>query len=148
MKTIKLLTLLFCTLILNSCSNSNDDDDNSPEPTLQGGWTLKKVQGGIGGVNQNFDDELVTWTFNANGTVSVFNTNTDDTRIDFFETGDYTYDFEPNTATPDTCAEALILDNVSFGCHDFSGNGNTLTLSQVESDGYQLTLERIVFITN
>jgi hypothetical protein len=146
MKTIRLLTLLFCTLILNSCNNGDNNDYENQPVSLEGGWTLKKVQGGIGGINQEFDDQMITWTFNANGTVSVWNTNTDNTKIDFFETGDYDFDFQPNTVTPDSCAEALFLDGVSFGCHSISGN--TLILNQVENDGYQLTLRRILLTTD
>jgi hypothetical protein len=144
MKTLKALVLLFCSLTLSSCNESNDD--NNEEFSLEGGWTLTKVQGGIAGINDNFDEQLITWTFNADGTISIWNTNTDENKTDFFDTGEYDFAIEPNSATPESCAETLFLDNVSFGCHSITGN--TLTLSQVENDGYQLTLKRIIFTTN
>ncbi|RZJ28040.1 MAG: hypothetical protein EOO48_10665 [Flavobacterium sp.] len=144
MKITKLLTVFFIAVLLNACSSNNNDSNDQPQ-SIVGAWRLTNVSGGITGMSDNFDDGSITWTFNDNGTVDVWNTNTDDTKTDLFETGNYSYGFVPNTTTPQSCAEAILINGISYGCHNISGN--TLTLSQVEADGYQVTLEKIQLTT-
>lgn len=141
---LKLFFAFLCAVALNSCS-SNNDNNNPQNATLEGGWRLTNVSGGLTGTNDSFSGEI-TWTFNADGTVSVWNTNTDNTKVDLLETGDYTYAFMPNTTTPETCAQAFYINGISYGCQNISGN--TMTLSQIETDGYLATLEKIELITN
>jgi hypothetical protein len=137
------LFLAFFTITIFSCNSS--DNNSNDDTTLQGDWRLVTVTGGIAGTHDEFDQELVQWTFNANGTVTVFNTNTNDNKVDFMDSGDYVYSFMPNPATPQSCTEALVIDGVSFGCQSI--NGNTMTLSQVENDGYLVTLQKTAFTT-
>ena len=143
-KSIKLLLAIFCAIALNSCSNSSDDND-PVTTTLNGTWRLANVSGGITGISDDFDDASITWTFNPDGSINIWNTNTDDTKQDLIETGDYDYAIVPNEATPELCSQAMVINSVSYGCYSISGD--TLTLSQIESDGYQVTLIKIGPVT-
>lgn len=142
MKTNKLL-LALAAVCLMSCNNS---DDNNAAQTIDGAYKLVNVRGGIAGTNDTFNDGSITWTFENNGTVTVWNTNTDDSKQDLIESGAYVYTFQPNPATPDSCTQALYIDGVSYGCH--AVNGNTMTLSQVETDGYEVTLEKLNIVVD
>ena len=136
-KKIFLLGLIAC---FASCNNNNDDFDNNPVHSIDGAYRLASVRGGIAGIHDEFDGSII-WTFEDNGTVTVWNTNTDETKQDLIESGSYVYTFQPNPVTPQNCATVLHIDGVSYGCYDLAGN--TLTLNQVESDGFEVTLVRI-----
>ncbi|HEX9981165.1 MAG TPA: hypothetical protein VGB50_11435 [Flavobacterium sp.] len=139
MKTLKLLSA-FLLVIVCGCSDS-DDHDNTTHHPLSGAWRLTHVIGGIGGTNSNFEPGTIMWNFNTNSnTVAVVNTNTDETLQDFFTSGTYDYSFEENTATPEDCEEELVINNISFGC--YSASSTTLILTQIEADGYVVTLKR------
>lgn len=143
MKSIKILSALFLVALV-SCNNS--DDDNTTPSTIEGAWRLVSVTGGIAGTNDEFNDGSITWTFENNGNVTVWNTNPDDNKIDLIESGEYIYNFAPNPATPQSCSEAIFIDGVSYGCYNV--DGNTLVLNQVENDGYEVTLEKIILAIN
>ena len=130
--------LLAPLALLMACNNS---DDNNTTQSIEGAYRLASVRGGIAGTNDEFNDGSIIWTFENNGNIHVWNTNTDDSKQDLIETGDYIYTFQPNTVTPQTCATAIYIDGVSYGCYDL--NGDNLTLSQVESDGYEVTLVKL-----
>lgn len=144
MNRIKLFAILTAAISLGSCSSS-DKENNQEVPAIEAAWRLVNVSGGIAGTNDDFSGEI-TWTFNADGTVNVWNTNTDVNKQDIIDTGDYTYDFVPNTVTPDSCAEAIVVNGVSYGC--VSVTAETMTFSQVESDGYLLTFEKLSIVIN
>jgi len=140
-------TRLFLASIFALAISCNSGDSGSPtSQNVEGVWRLVSVRGGIAGINHEFNDGSITWTFESNGTVSVWNTNTDDTKQDLIETGDYIYTFQPNPITPENCAENIYIDNVSYGC--YSINGNTLTMNQVESDGFEVTLKRLPIVVD
>lgn len=142
-KTVKLLSAFFLVALV-SCNNSDSDNDNVPT-TIDGTWRLASVTGGIAGTHDEFNGEI-TWTFDNNGNVAVSNSNTDDTKVDFMDTGDYLYNFAPNPSTPESCSEAMFIDGVSYGC--YSIDDNTMVLNQVENDGYEVTLIKIGPVTN
>lgn len=134
---IKPLFFAVAAATLFSCNNN----DEGSAQNIDGAYKLVSVRGGIAGTNDTFNDGSITWTFENNGTVTVWNTNTDDSKQDLIESGEYLYTFQPNPATPESCAEALYIDGVSYGC--YASNGDILTLSQVETDGYEVTLEKL-----
>lgn len=143
MKTFKILCAFLVFATFSACHD--DDDDNPAVPAvdipqhemLEGGWYLINVSGSITGSSHDFPQGEIIWTFNANNTVSIFNTNDDTNAEDFFETGEYDYAIVANPATPELCAENIVVGGTSFGCFTFEGN--QLKFSQVESDGYMLT---------
>jgi hypothetical protein len=140
--TIKVLFVLLSALSI-SCSNS--DDSNPEHTTLDGIWQLKSVRGGIAGTNDEFNNGEISWTFGNNGSIAVSNMNTDDNKVDLIESGDYVYTIAPNPTTPQSCTEAMFIDGVNYGC--YSIDGLTLVLNQVESDGYEVKLEKIGPVT-
>ncbi|WP_417351505.1 hypothetical protein [Flavobacterium alkalisoli] len=145
MKTLKLLLLLLYIPVAFSCNN--DDDNNQPsnqEFTVT--WKLINVSGGFGGVDHDFEEGIITWTFNSqNETIVVVNNNPADV-YDGLGTGEYTYDFVPNDITT-ICAESFETQGPgdaettsNFGCMTITGDN--MTLSMAEADGFLLTFKK------
>jgi hypothetical protein len=140
MKKIRLITLLLSMILLSACQSDNDSPEDN-DPTLGGTWKLTAVYGGIAGTHDTYPAGMISWEFNTTSqTVTVLNTNTDDMKQDLLDSGTYNYSFSPNTVTPDTCDEVLLIGGVSYGCYDIGSE--MLTLNQVETDGFMVTLER------
>ena len=139
MKTFKLLSAFVVALTFVGC---NDDDNNgSQTDPLAGEWRLTHLMGGIAGNNVSFEPGTISWDFDPeSGTVTVVNTNTNEQLEDLFESGTYEFSFEENTATPASCEEVLVIDDVSLGC--WNASSSTLTLTQIENDGFVVTLKR------
>lgn len=135
-KISTLFVILFLT-VMTACSDDLATKQlvNTQE-AADGEWHLVQVTGSIAGVNHVFEPGTITWTFNDNGTVSVINTNTNESLSDFFNTGTYEYSFVANEDAPEMCESVLMVDNIDFGCHDL--DGDHLTLTNVWVDGYQL----------
>lgn len=135
--------IFFCTLLIAiGFAASCDSGDDAPAGTvsLNSSWKLTHVSGSITGASYDIPDGTIRWVFNTQaGNVTVINNNPADVE-DFFATGVYDMVLEPNEVTPQTCNEVVLINNISFGCVGI--DGNTLTLSQVESDGYTLTFQK------
>jgi hypothetical protein len=144
MKSIKLLTLMtFFALV--GCHD--DDNDYVPVYTppvtenVDGAWELSNVSGGIAGTNDDFAPGEVTWIFNEeNHTVEVLNNNTDEDKVDFFDSGTYNYGVVINQTTPELCGFNFSIDGVNLGC--FTITEEQFTMSMVEADGHMITLKR------
>lgn len=144
-KKLYLFALLLCGFSLVSC---HDDDDNNQGPVsfpvnqqLEGKWHLTNVSGGIGGTTDNYSINEIVWDFDTEThTVTVANANTDPQKVDFFNSGTYSYTFNENTTTPQLCLQNLAVNGTNLGCYSFEAA--TLTLSQIEADGYSLQLIR------
>ena len=147
---MKILKLFIILISLPFCTGCNNDDDKGPDPSqntgLQGKWNLINISGGFAGYNYDFEKGLITWTFNeANSTLTVVNNNPADI-YDALGMGTYDYVFAVNTATPELCPTVIQMTQgdsevlYNFGCHTLEGN--TLTFSQIEADGFKLTLIR------
>ena len=132
-KSIALLGILL-TILLAGCSN----DSSSHSKVLDGQWKLVHVGGSFGGVSNDFNPGIITWTFNpTTQTMTVVNNNTDDNLTDIFETGVYNYQIV-DSENPDLCSEVLKIDNVEMGC--FSVVNDSLHIDQSFLDGYLVTL--------
>ena len=140
------VNLFLATMCAFAISCNNTDDNNPTPQNVEGTWRLASVRGGIAGINDEFSDGSIVWTFETGGNISVLNSNTDESKQDLIETGDYVYTFQPNPVTPETCAENIYIDGVSYGCYTI--DGNTLTMNQVESDGYEVILKRLPIAIN
>lgn len=138
MKNLKILASLLAIMLFISC---NSDDDKNAQPTLKGEWKLIEVNGTIAGINDEFEPGVITWNFNPQTeTFAVVNNNTDESKQDVFDTGTYSYDIVPATATNSTCGQTIELDDVDYGC--FIITNTTLQINQGEADGIILKLIR------
>lgn len=131
-----LFLLIAIPLLAVSC---NDDDNTAQANNLQGRWNLVNVSGGLMGQDLDIPSGTITWTFGYN-TVKVINNNPADTSAeDFFETGNYNYEYSESEASI-ICTQTLKINNVDLGC--VTVQDNTLKLTMQENDGYILILKR------
>ena len=134
----KIILLLLCSPLL--WAFQCDEDDNPSDDKPIGTWNLVNVSGGIAGSDFNFPPGTITWKFNYDGTVEVVNNNPADSNAeDFFETGTYTYEHVVNEI-PNSCQHVMMIDNINLGCESLLVP--VLTFTQVEADGYIITLKR------
>lgn len=138
MKTMKLLLLLVITSLTLSCNN--DDDNSTENNSFYDSWSLIKVNGGFAGTNDEFEPGTIVWHFNENGTVTVTNNSTDNEATDFFESGNYSFQFMIIESTNGGCETSLSINGIDFGCYTIENN--SLTLNQQPTDGYLVTLVR------
>lgn len=84
-----LLILLISFFALTNCSINND---NTQPKVTEVYWSLTNTTGGLAGVNDNFDKGEIKWVFNElTETLIVENDNTDDTKQDGLDSGNYAY---------------------------------------------------------
>lgn len=85
----KFLASVIFIVVLTSCSISSDNNNTQVVRTE---WHLKNVSGGIEGVNDDFNYNIVVWTFDETlNTLTVSNNNTDTSKEDGLDSGTYTY---------------------------------------------------------
>jgi len=140
MKTIKLLGLFILLFQLSACTDDFDDKlPAAPTPTLLGSWKLVNVRGGFAPQNFDFEAGLITWTFNENQTVTIVNNNTDNDKVDYFDSGIYPYEYVV-TDDPEQTAREVIINGQRMG--ETILTLNQLTMSQEPYDGMKITLIR------
>lgn len=140
---MKRIIPVFVILIITLAASCSDDDNmnpvfyNSNTQEADGKWHLIQVTGGIAGINHLFEPSTITWTFSENDdSVTVENTNINESLQDFFDSGTYNISVLANDQVPANCNFLLIIDNVDFGCRDIVNDNMTLT--QQVADGYEL----------
>lgn len=115
MKHFKQITVLLLILLLNiGCS---DDDSNSQ--SISGMWSLMQTTGTIAGIEHNFVEGTIIWTFNSNKTVTILNNNEDENLQSGLPSGTYTYTIGNNPADElslPECAKYIIVNNYEFNC--------------------------------
>lgn len=103
----------------------NNDDDTTPVETISGTWKMQNVSGGLQGVDIDYREGDVDWTFDTNSqTVRVENrilTTGPEDIYDGPETGSYPYEVEQLGQT-----QILYLDEEVMGGIILSGS--TLTI--------------------
>ena len=87
MKTAFYLFVL--ALLVVSC-NSDDAEQNNTA-ALEGPWSLVNVEGGIAGVDDDFDIGLIIWNFDSYTQLTVTNNNTVNVVFDGLPSGIYEY---------------------------------------------------------
>jgi hypothetical protein len=140
------LTLL-AFFAITGCNDGNDPyiPTYTPPATenIEGSWELSNVSGGIAGTYDDFAPNEVVWIFNEESqTVTVFNNNTDDNKVDFFDSGTYDYEVVINQTTPELCGFNFAIDGVNLGC--FTVTEEQFKMSMIEADGHIITLKRII----
>jgi hypothetical protein len=135
---MKKLKTLFCFLLILALNSCNDKDDGTVN-RLDGTWKLINISGTIAGINENYPEGAINWTFNTtNKTVSVVNT-TSPLSPDGLATGTYSYVISQNLNTT-ICNQKITINNIDFGCFDLSDSNLKLTQSFI--DGIDVHLIR------
>ncbi|MFV9550559.1 hypothetical protein [Algibacter sp. PT7-4] len=141
-----ILIILSCILIMTSCS-LNDNDNATPQE-IKYLWHLVKVTGGIAGVNEQFETNVITWSFNnETETLVVNNKNTDDSIEDSLDSGTYSFSvLEENNTT------YLIIDDIELGSFEVSGNILTINQNNTSTgngtDGFIYTFQVETIVAN
>lgn len=121
MKHFKLITGVILMLLLNiGCS---DDDYGSQK--ISGMWSLMQSKGTIAGIEHNFTEGTIVWTFSTSGTVTVANNNEDENLQSGLPSGTYNYTMGNNPADANSlpeCAKFITIGTSEFNCIVISGN--------------------------
>ncbi len=141
-----LLITLCCFFILTSCTVKNDQEINPVKTKYL--WHLIQVNGGIAGINDEFELETIIWTFNE-GTLklTIENKNLDDGKQDGFDSGTYDYTLK----TVDNDAYLIVNDN-ELGKATFTQEQDGLTINENlktsgnGADGFIYTFKRTVVV--
>ncbi|MBU3821433.1 hypothetical protein KO566_05125 [Flavobacteriaceae bacterium XHP0103] len=148
MKKIILITLL-SFFSLTNCSLGNDTNENQQE-VVRVLWHLANVSGGINGVDNDFDINVVVWEFNEISKVlTVTNNNETPSLEDGLDTGTYPYYI---TETGNGNEAFISLNNNEFG--EIIVTNNTLVIDQNETssgpaaDGYIYTFSKQIIVEN
>ncbi|MEO1484344.1 MAG: hypothetical protein AAFU57_01265 [Bacteroidota bacterium] len=95
MKTISILAAIAVSTLFLSCNN---DDDATPVGTISGTWKMQNVSGGLQGVDIDYREGDVDWTFDTDSqTVRVENRILTTGPEDIYagpETGSYPYEIQ------------------------------------------------------
>jgi len=140
MKNLKLLTILIATILFSNCSD-DFDDKKTAETTLSGNWNLIEVNGTIMGGKSLFAPGVITWNFNAaNNTFTVVNNNTDESALDSFDSGTYSYSVIASPVANSTCSQTIELNGGDYGCLLLTSN--SLQINDGAADGIILKFVR------
>lgn len=137
---MKKIILPMFTLLLFSLSSCNSDDDTNDTtiPILQHKWTLISSGGGFAGTTYNFEEGVITWKFNADGTVNVVNNNQEENKPDSFDSGTYDYEVVNNNNETEDCNKSMDVDTATFYCYNIDAQGR-LILDDSPVDGIKMT---------
>lgn len=142
MKTQFLILLIFSFSLLTSCHKDIDDtiDKGNEEVTINGTWHLKNVSGGFAGIDVNYNQGDVLWTFNQDDNTLIVENNimTTDPESTYarLESGTYTYEVEQNEGS-----QILLIDGNDTG--EINLSADTLTIDDESgADGFIMTFVR------
>ena len=134
----KYICLLFITLSILACNNDDDTPQNN-ESALEGGWSLTNVIGGLAGIDDDYESDVIVWNFNqANQELTVTNTNIETVIFDGLPTGVYDYQVMTNTDQEVT----LIIEEFDFRVSVLTETSFILDEGTFTNDGFQLTFSR------
>ncbi|MEL6975036.1 MAG: hypothetical protein AAGL29_06530 [Bacteroidota bacterium] len=130
MKTISVLAAIAVSALFLSCNN---DDDATPLESISGTWKMQNVSGGLQGVDIDYSEGDVDWTFDTDSqTVRIENRIDNTGPEDIYaglDTGSYPYEIQQLGET-----EILYLNDELMGGIVISNN--TLTIdSGSDADG-------------
>jgi len=125
---MKISIYILLLILATNCQNS--DDTLNHTDILYGSWNLKNISGGITGINNDFESQLIFWSFNSdNSILTVTNNNSDTTINDGLETGTYKYLIQATNGQ-----SFLFINDSEFG--NITIFGNELIINQnIITDG-------------
>ncbi|WP_370478090.1 hypothetical protein [Tamlana flava] len=138
----RLIKIILCFFLLTNCSIDNGTSSTSGTITIVF-WHLTNISGGLAGVDDQFDLDTVIWSFNeVNGTLTIENGNTDNTKQDGLSSGTYSFSvsyFNENYF--------LYIDGAEFGAYSFSDTelviDQNITTSGSAADGFIYTFKKV-----
>jgi hypothetical protein len=135
MKSITVFLTLCLMVVTTGCEDTQGEfERKTPEDKFEGTWMMKRVSGGMTGIDEEIPNGTIMWTFNTKSQkVTVQNNTTNNTIPVGLESGTYTYGFMNSNSTIE-CETTLIIDGADYGCYIFTGNG--LRISHDYADGY------------
>ena len=136
-KILVLLVVGFCGVIA-SC---NDDDSTQPS-TINATWNLKNISGGLAGINDDYNQEIIKWNFDSQAlTLTVENNNSQNIIYDGFESGVYSYSILESGRN-----SYLIIEDKEFGGYTLTENNLKIDQNKTSTgsgaDGFIIELER------
>ena len=132
--------LFFGLLLLTGCTE--EADIVPQDQSLNGTWNLKNLSGGFAGINENYSNGTITWTFNSqNQNIVIVNNNEASTQF-IYASGTYNYSIiEINNQ------KYLQIDNGEYGGLNISNNNlvidQDIISNGVGADGFILNFEKI-----
>jgi hypothetical protein len=128
--------------LLTSCS-INDNNNNDLQPIVLSFWHLTNTTGGISGVDDSFELDTVVWFFDEiNGSLTVSNNNTEETKEDALESGTYTFSIVPEGDKNFIIIDGIELGEITVNEPNFVINEN-ITSDGETSDGFIYTFQRV-----
>lgn len=128
--------------MLSNCSLDNGNNNESGTITIVF-WHLTNTIGGLAGIDDQFDLDTVIWSFNeVNGTLSIQNNNTNDTKQDGLPSGTYSFSVSLNSGN-----YFLYIDGAEFGSCSISDTELTIdqniTTSGSGADSFIYTFNKV-----
>lgn len=131
--------IIICLLFSFFISSCHSDDNETAQNELFSSWTLKNVSGGLLGLNIDYTQEEVTWTFTQDNLQVVNNIITAGPEDIYagHETGTYNYSIELDSNDQ----EVLFIEGVERGVLNI--DNNTLYIDDgIAADGFMSTFEK------
>nr|WP_321229543.1 hypothetical protein [uncultured Psychroserpens sp.] len=133
----KYIYVLLVTFFVLSCNNDDDRSSNN-EPTLNGSWSVINVIGGLAGIDDNYEEDVIVWNFDEQTQeLTVTNNNVELVIYDGLASGIYSYEVlieDENTS--------LIIDGIIYDLSILTETSLVLDEGAFTSDGFQLTFSR------
>jgi len=130
--------LVVLTVFAFSCNNDDDAAQNIG-PTLEGSWSLTNVFGGLAGIDDDYENDVIIWDFNlSNQELTVTNTNIETVIFDGLPTGVYDYQVMTNADEE----VILIIEGFDFRVSGLTNTTFILDEGAFTSDGFQLSFSR------
>lgn len=132
-----LLALTLALVFFTSCSNN---DDSTPVVTINGLWHVENISGGFAGIDDDYQNGEITWTF-TNQTLTVDNNAPQSALYSGLDTGTYAY----STSEIDGVTY-INIDTMEFGGYSLSSTGLIIDQNIISTgsgaDGFILTFKR------
>lgn len=141
---IMTLLLILGGIVVTSCNN---DDDSIQETPINGTWNLKNSSGGITGIDQDYENGKIIWTFNnQDSLLNIANNSIQDTGNQIFvnsglKSGEYPYSIVKTNGN-----EYILINTAEYGKIIISGNNLSINQNEHQSgsgnDGFLLQFEK------
>ena len=138
-----LILVLTCFIAFTNCS---DNDTPAPVKIVEIYWSLTNVSGGIAGTDEDFPLNTIKWRFDeVNNILNVENDNTDDTKPDGLDSGDYDY-----SVLTENNQTFLVIDSNEIG--RFTVTQTQLIIDENDTsvgtgaDGYVYTFSKVTIV--